>query len=508
MPDACIKFAALFLILTPAISFAKAATAASVISYRVTLETDEKIPGSGSPGKLSALAVEIRLTGNSDGITRLHLPEEFAGQTELWRQITSLTAEGTEISEVGPAVRVLRHKPDAPLVIRYRLVTAYPEEPKAEAGLPNRALIRPTWFAVLGEVVFAVPEGRSRSPATFTWGAHPSTWVLVSDLDHQAPLTLETLVESFLFGGTDVRVSKLEVAGGPVRLAMRGGWKFSDHDLADLLTRVVVAERQFWEDANTAFFVPLVPLAPLPEGTMHAGIGRGDAFVLYSTTNSALDGFRWELAHEHMHTWIPNQIGGLPVKDEALDYWFSEGFADFYAARVLLHSGIWSLEDFVAEENEMLERYGNSPAPIPNMQILKKFWTTDTVRQLAYDRGRMLATLWDYRLRHSAGHHTLNEVLKRQRVEAQENQRNGQDATAAQSFIQVYEGIGGISLAEDVKRFVEEGQRTTLPPDLYGACARIENGGTDGKPSFQKVTLTPGMLESARTECVKLMGNL
>jgi hypothetical protein len=105
-------------------------------------------------------------------------------------------------------------------------------------------------------------------------------------------------MESFLFGGTDVRLTKLEVAGGPVRLAVRGQWKFSDGDLADLLKGIVVVERQFWNDPNTAFFVPVVPLTPLPEGTLHAGIGRGDAFALYSTTDSSLEGFRWELAHE------------------------------------------------------------------------------------------------------------------------------------------------------------------------------------------------------------------
>jgi predicted metalloprotease with PDZ domain len=493
------KLSLLAVMLTLAVYLGTAEGPAVPIAYRVTPEMKE--------GALAALDVEIRFNGNSEGVTRLHLPDEFAGQSELWRQVADLTVEGAEISEAGPSVRLLRHKPGVPLVVRYRVVPAYGEDPKGEAGLPNRALIRPTWFGVLGEVVFAIPEGRAHAPATFTWGPAPSGWVMASDLDHPTPLTLETLVESFLYGGTDIRLSKLQVAGGPVRLAMRGHWNFSDGELADLLARIVVVERQFWKDPNTAFFVPLVPLTPLPEGTLHAGIGRGDAFVLYSTTDSSLEGFRWELAHEHMHTWIPREVGGLPEKDEVLDYWFSEGFADFYAARALLHSGIWSLEDFISEQNEMLERYGNSPNPLPNAQILKEFWTSDVVRQAPYDRGRMLATIWDYRLRQSNSSRSLNEVLKEQRLSAHENQRNHREVPAAKLFLELYNRISGTDLAGDVARFVEKGELVTLPSDVYGSCARVGSVTEAGKPTFQKLVQTPKMTPKVRADCIAQISN-
>lgn len=190
-----------------------------------------------------------------------------------------------------------------------------------------------------------------------------------------------------------------------------------------------------------------------------------------------------------------------------LDYWFSEGFADFYAARALLHSGIWSLEDFVSEQNEMLERYGNSPNPLPNAQVLKDFWTSDVVRQVPYDRGRMLATIWDYRLRRSNSGRTLNDILKQQRLAAQENARNYQDVPAAKLFLEVYSRMSGTDLAIDVARFVEKGELVTLPADLYGTCARIESVTEAGKPPFQKVVLIPGMTPEARADCIGRIGN-
>ena len=493
------KLSLLVVMLTVAVCLSSAESPAVPIAYSVTLEMKH--------GMLAALDVEVRFRGNGDGVTRLRLPEEFAGQSNLWRQVRDLKVDGAQISDASPSVRILRHKPSALLVVSYRVVSAYGEDPKGEAGLPNRALIRPNWFAVLGEVVFAIPEGRAHALASFMWGPSPPAWMVISDLDHPTPLTIETLVESFLYGGTDVRLTRLQVAGGPVRLAMRERWKFSDGELADLLTRIVVVERQFWNDPNTAFFVALVPLTPLPEGTLHAGIGRGDAFALYSTTDSSLAGFRWELAHEHMHTWIPREVGGLPEKDEALDYWFSEGFADFYAARALLHSGIWSLEDFISEQNEMLERYGNSPNPLPNAQILKEFWTSDVVRQVPYDRGRMLATIWDYRLRQGNSSRSVNDVLKEQRLSAHENQRNHQAVPAAKLFLELYDRISGTDLASDVERFVEKGELVTLPSDVYGTCAKVESVTDAEKPTFQKVVQTPKMTPKARADCIARISN-
>jgi predicted metalloprotease with PDZ domain len=58
-----------------------------------------------------------------------------------------------------------------------------------------------------------------------------------------------------------------------------------------------------------------------------------------------------------MHTWVADELGAMPEKDEGVDYWFSEGFNDFLASKVLLGSGLWTLSEFVADKNETLSRY-------------------------------------------------------------------------------------------------------------------------------------------------------
>lgn len=468
---------------------------AGSIAYRVSPELKS--------GQLTAVAVEIRFPADQPEVTKLHLPDEFAGQSELWRQVVDFTVEGATVTTPSPALRTLQRQAGASLVVRYRVISAYATDPKGQDGLPNRALVLSNWFGLLGEVVFAVPEGTGHEPVTFSWGEKPAGWVMVSDLDHARPLEVESLQESFLYGSNDLRLTTLDEKK-TFRLALRGQWKFTDTELGDMLRQLDATERQFWQDSTSEYFVPLVPLTPLPKGTLHAGIGRGDAFALYSTTDSTLKGFQWVLAHERLHTWIPLELGGLPEKDEALEYWFSEGFTDYYTARALLKSGIWSVDDFIAEQNQMLKRYAESPNPLPNTRILKEFWTDRVVRQVAYDRGRLLATIWDHRLASLPQKTTLGRILRNQRVEAMKNQQTKHILTAAKVFPGRYHEAGGADLKEELERFVEQGQQLKLPEDLYGDFARISTVSVEGKPAFQKVTAAPGLTREAFAKCLRL----
>nr|QQZ49074.1 hypothetical protein JKL49_18040 [Phenylobacterium glaciei] len=118
-----------------------------------------------------------------------------------------------------------------------------------------------------------------------------------------------------------------------------------------------------------------------------------------------------------MHTWLPNQTGGLPLEDEARDYWFSEGFTDFYATRVLLASGIWSLEDYAARYNEVLTRYDGSAARnFTADQVMAVFWTNQDAQQSPMTGAGCWLT-WDRAVRTaSGGRLSLDDVMRRQRT--------------------------------------------------------------------------------------------
>jgi predicted metalloprotease with PDZ domain len=467
--------------------------AASLVAYQLTPEMRGEA--------LAALSVRIRFKGDADGETRLLLPSKWAGKDELWRQVADLSVEGAEVGSDGPAARVLRHRPSAPLVVRYRIVPAHAADPAADYE-KAQPIVRPDWLFAHGEGLFAVPEGREAARASFAWGQIPKTWTLATDLEHLSrarPGKVEDVLESVLIGAPDLTVIRREIGGAPVRIAIRGRWGFAPEAFADLALRIVAAENAFWGDRGRPFLLAVAPLQTGGGRSSSNGTGRSDAFSIVATTDYDLLKEAHFLAHEYMHTWIARELGGQPTKDEVLEYWFSEGFTDFYASRVLLRSGVWSLEDFVAKQNEVLARYAASPAVNrPNDKIGEDFWGDPAVGQLPYDRGRLLATLWDDRLRRrTGGRLDLDDVLRAQRAEARANAGAGRVVSGGALFPAVYARVAGLDPAPEIARYLELGETVRLPPDLYGACARVEtlmvpafDRGFDGTRSAETGVIT------------------
>jgi len=383
-------------------------------------------------------------------------------------------ATGATIAAPDPATRVLTFSPGAAVTLRYRVTSAYAADPDGKGGNPYKgAALRPAWFASLGDFIFATPHDGDAWPATFKWRAFAHTWSVASDLEHGGmgrALTVADISESTLLGGRDVRIVSRPISGGTLRLAVRGSWDFDTSALADVLARTLSAQRDFWgHDVKGPFLVTLTPLTG--QGSS-GGTGRSDGFALYGTADTTQVSFLRTIAHEHTHSWIPTRIGTLyEGARQPEDYWFSEGFTDFYASRTLLRSGIWSLEDFVADLNDRLLAYAISPVRnVPNTQIVRDFWTNEKIAQLPYQRGFLLAFLWDKRLR-DTGKGSLDTVMfaARDAFVAATDKPN-----TAQNFLASFQRVSGTDLAPDIARFVTAGETIALPADLFGACATVQ----------------------------------
>lgn len=179
---------------------------------------------------LGGLAVEIRFDGDTDGETVLGLPQRWAGTDSLWRYVEEVRVEGAiSVRQEREEARIIRHAPGAALTVRYRVRSAYAEEP-GFAYEKARPVILAGWFFFHGEGVFAAPEGRENTPARFAWSGFPAAWKIASDLDHLAgarPGTVTDVVESVALGAPDLRVADRDVDGAPLRVAMRGQWDFA-----------------------------------------------------------------------------------------------------------------------------------------------------------------------------------------------------------------------------------------------------------------------------------------
>ncbi len=417
-------------------------------------------------GALTSVQIDLTFRGLHAGETPLELPSEWGGQRELWRGLSNLEAvSGATMSDGADAWhRLLHHVPDAAIHVRYRVVQDWPGDPSAEQGNAYRPLIRPSYFHLIGNAFIVQPGVDDNAPTRVSVRDLPRGWSFASDLQHPN-LVLSHVKQSVTVGG-DFRI--VRGADPRIRVALRGRWSFTDAEFAARVNTIIAGERAFWGDRSTPYLVTVVQLvAPNSSWLSIGGTGLEDSFAFFASPNADLRQMTRTLAHEGLHTWIPNLVGNLPEHDEARDYWFSEGFTDFYTGRLLVREGTWTPADYAADFNEMLSAYAQSPVRAePNARVVADFWNSAEVGKLPYQRGRMLAAMWDARLR--AHGHSLDEVMHTMRTRV----RRGEPLLAAPLFVEVMNAMG-IDVRADVATYIEQGALIAMPGDVFAPCGAL-----------------------------------
>jgi len=441
-----------------------AAPGASEVDYTVSPVID----GQG----VTALDVAMRMRADASGVTRFQLPDRSAGASELWRYLKDIRVEGAQsIAEDGPAVRIVRSAPSAPLTLRYRLVSAFDREPDGNHYDTYKPTVRPRWFWAYGEALFIRPDG-DRS-ARFTWNGPPDL-PFASDLQHAAgqAMSMHDLFESVLVGGADLHLYS-RAADGPLRIAVVGAFPFPDAEFADTATRIIAAERAFWRGREGPFLVVLARLEAVAGHRSTRGEGRGDAFAIMTTPDARPELLKAILAHEYFHTWNPRRLGGMEDGDEQrAAYWFTEGFTDYYAWRMLLQAGEFDPPAFAETWNDMLLAYANSPVrDAPVSRIVQDFWKDRTAEKLPYQRGAIMAARWDRELRdRSGGRVGLDAVMRA--MEARAKALGPRSPKAPELFVETAKTFG-LDVGRDVQTVMVDGAPALLPADAFGSCLPV-----------------------------------
>ncbi len=459
--------------------FARMIAAAAALVCCTGLAAPERIDYVLTPvlrdGALQAVQIDLNFRADADGETLLRLPQSWGGEEELWRGIEELSVvSGAAMRDGdGPGQRVLTSRPGAPIHIRYRVIQDWPGAPRAELGNTYRPTIQPSYFHLIGDTALVTPDADLVTPVRVRVRHLPRGWIYASDLEHDG-LTLAQVWSSVTVAG-DFRLLRSD--DGATRVAIRGQWSFNDAAFAEQIDHIVAVQREFWGDAPEPFLVTVLQLDGPQNRMSIGGTGLGDAFAFFATPNAQARPLTRTLAHEALHTWIPHRIGEAPDQNEAAQYWLSEGFTDFYTPRLLLRAGLWTPEDFAADLNEMLAAYAQSPVRSePNARVVADFWNDQDVQKLPYQRGRLLAMVWDAQLRASG--HDFDDVVLAMRERA----RSETEQKAVELFPAVAAEFG-LDVHADLAHFIDAGAPILLPEDVFAPCGRIE---TRNVPIFHR----------------------
>ena len=202
------------------------------------------------------------------------------------------------------------------------------------------------------------------------------------------------------------------------------------------------------------------------------GSGLGDAFAAFAGADASAADIAEVIGHEMMHSWAPDAIGGV-AKDSAQrgDYWLSEGFTDWASWRVMMRAKLWTPDEFAAAFNARLAAYDNSRLRLaPNSTITAGFWSDPDARDLAYQRGMLLALYWDDQVRtRTNGARRFDHVLWRMR----DLSRAGDPRTAVALLPQAMREVSGLDIGPDIDRFVIAGEPAPLRMDINVPCGFI-----------------------------------
>lgn len=303
---------------------------------------------------------------------------------------------------------VVYHPRGRRISFSYHIIQDIKEEtPKSK----NRPLLHKEYFHILGQSFFAVPEeifdDKIEDPKIIVkieWLDFPKNFIIHNTFGtQQLKQTLKVKLWSefyhSLFVGGDYRIKSFNYLEKPVYFAIRGKWlgEYTDENLFEALKKTIVTQREFWKDNNFDYYtVILTPTITQNDssfkGQSITGAGVKNGFLIQSSNNpfNYFSSMKYIFNHEMMHDWIGGKIS---MRNEELNYWFSEGFTDYYTYKNRLRNNDITLKEWLQDFNtEVLKAHWKNPEKNrPNYVIKDEFWKNQNIEKIPYRRGSIFA---------------------------------------------------------------------------------------------------------------------
>lgn len=356
------------------------------------------------------IQISINLEKLADS-TYFYYSNEVWGETNLTNCLKFIKADNPkyDFKVVSDSNRVVVYHPkEKKISFAYHIVQDIKEKsPKAR----SRPILEKDFFHILGKSLFIVPEQLSDSKiedpeivATIEWENFPIDYKIHNtfgtNLKKQIlKVKLWTELYHSLFVGGDYRIYSFLYQKKPIEFAIRGSWlvEYQDERLLNTLKKTISTQRDFWKDNScnyyTVIFTPtLTQNDSVFKSQRIKGSSVKNGFIIQSSNNPFNDFNRMKYIfnHEMMHNWIGGKIS---MKNEELNYWFSEGFTDYYTYKNRLRNNDFNFQEWISAFNkEVIKPHWENPEKNkPNYVIKDDFWKNKNIEKIPYRRGAIFA---------------------------------------------------------------------------------------------------------------------
>jgi len=278
----------------------------------------------------------------------------------------------------------------------------------------HEAIIRNDLIHSPGYGLFATPdlENTEQIQWGITWENFPENWSTISSYGEAKALKFIATAPKFLhaiYVAGQVRMHQIANKHSPVYLSLYGEFDMKDEDIILSISEIIQSQRLFFNDFDFPYYA--ISLIEGDKPSSMGGTGLTNSFTAYLPKKMDKIDYYILFAHEHLHNWLGGKIRNNN-ENAALNYWWSEGFTEYYTRVIALKSGGISVEEFVREVNQLLKDYYLSPViSEQNTRVKQDFWNDEHMQKLPYYRGFVFAIYLNHLITENGADHSLDDVM-------------------------------------------------------------------------------------------------
>lgn len=427
-----------------------------------------------------SLKIELIFQGNEEGFTEIEIPISWTGKPfeeivniEFFSQEKKLEVDNAS----SPHSIFIFHQPCEEIKIKYDVINLH-----AKQDIHSAYFQEETFFRFTGDCALITPKWDyyEKRNIVLEWKDIPSTWSIANSFgihDHLQELTLSLFsLHLGLFIGGEISLLQNGSEENSPYVVMKDARLLSKDRLLPLLETIVQSQRDFWNDHDFSNFLIVIIPSDAEQG-MHAE-AKLNAFTIFFPPltieeEKEWNSLIWVLTHEHFHTWNPyRMLPTLPDNFESLA-WFTEGFTEYYTAVLSYRSQTLDLENCLHEINRLLYAYYTSPfRNATHDRFEEERWQDTRMQLLAYQRGCLLAFLWDSKIRQwTEEKYSLDDTM---RDLLQRSKETSQPISEEDIEELVGKYLSRDEASFDIHNYIMEGKTIIPPNDIFLGCLEIQ----------------------------------